>query len=170
VLEQHPPGSRSAPIRWVVSDNVHLLDVVFASRRNGAKLIAVVVLAHNVQRQESGIVDGAALRSLRDSRQHMVEVRVELAVDLDQRVFLRRANQKAHDHQALAGLEVEYTYSTPEIWCTSVSMGSVTRSSTSAGDAPGIAVVMFQHGNQDLRLLSRGIIAMENAPRAATPR
>ena len=33
----------------------------------------------------------------------LVEVRIELAVDLDQRIFLRCADEKAHNHQALAG-------------------------------------------------------------------
>ncbi len=89
----------------VVSDTSETCsNVVLHLGGDGAKLIAVVVLAPQRQRQDRHIVNGAGLdERLRDSRRHAVEVRVELAVDLDQRVFLRRADQKAHDDQALPG-------------------------------------------------------------------
>ena len=87
----------------VVSDTSRdLRDVVLHLIRDGAKLIAVVMLAPQRHGQNRHIVDRASLdERLRNSRRHAVEVRVELAIDLDQCVFLRRADKKAHDHQAL---------------------------------------------------------------------
>jgi hypothetical protein len=94
---------RGRPPMIVVSDTSEICsNVVLHLSRDGAKLIAVVVLAPQRQGQDRDIVDGAGLdERLRDSRRHAIEVRVELAVDLDQRIFLRRADQKAHNHQAL---------------------------------------------------------------------
>ena len=81
-----------------------LLDIVLHLAGDGAKLVAVVVRAPQGQREDGNIVDRARLDDgLRNSGRHAVEVRIELAVDLDERIFLRRADQEAHDHQALAG-------------------------------------------------------------------
>ena len=81
----------------------NLLDVVLNLIGDGAQLVAVVVLAPQRHGQDRHIVDGARLDDrLRNSRRHAIEVRVELAVDLDQRVFLRSADQEADDHQALS--------------------------------------------------------------------
>ena len=67
-----------------------------------AQLIAVVVLAPQGERQDGNVVDGPGLdERLRDALGHAIGVGVELAVDLDQRVFLRRPHQEAHDDQAL---------------------------------------------------------------------
>ena len=87
----------------VVSDtSPDLRDVVLHLRGDRAQLIAVIMLAPQRHRQNGNIVDGARLdQRLRNSRRHTIEVRVELAIDLDQRVFLGRADKKTYNHQAL---------------------------------------------------------------------
>src|ERR1035437_42400 len=63
-----------------------LPDVVLHLSGDSAKLKAVVMAAPQSQGQDWNIVDGAGLdERLRDSRWYAVEIRVELAVDLDQR-------------------------------------------------------------------------------------
>ena len=67
-----------------------------------AQLKAVVMLAPHRQSEDRDIIDGTSLdQRLRHSRRHAIEIRVKLAVDLDQGIFLRRADQEAYDHQAL---------------------------------------------------------------------
>ena len=85
-------------------DAGNLLNIVLHFVRDGAQLIAAIVRSPQGQSQDGNIVDGARLDDgLRNSGRHLAEVGIELAVHLDERVFLRRAHQKAHDHQALAG-------------------------------------------------------------------
>ena len=102
--ELHAHGSRKSADNCCLRYVRDLLEVVLHLRRDGSKLIAVVVLAPQRESKNRNVVDRTRLNErLRDSRWHPIEVRVELAIDLDKRIFLGRADQKADDHQALSG-------------------------------------------------------------------
>src|SRR5450631_1225399 len=84
-------GEYDAHCTWKAADNRRfryirgLLDRVLHLGSDGTQLIAVVMLTPKGQGQDWDIIDRTSLDDrLRNSRRHPVEVRVELAIDLDQ--------------------------------------------------------------------------------------
>ncbi len=100
-IEHHPHGAWKPTDDGTLRDVGNLLQIVLNLVGDGAQLVAVVVLAPQGQRENRHIVDGTRLDDrLRHARRNLIEVRIELAVDLDECVFLGRADQETHNHQA----------------------------------------------------------------------
>src|SRR6266581_2282185 len=102
--EHHTHRSRKAANNSRFRYIGNLLEVLLHFGCDRAKLVAVVMLAPQCQSKDRDVIDGAGLdERLRDSRGHAIEGRVELAIDLDECIFLWRPDQKTNDYQALPG-------------------------------------------------------------------
>src|SRR5579859_3024572 len=98
-------------LAWLPADDrcfgnvVQLFKRMFQFSRNKPQLVGVVVVAPKRQSKNRYIINRAHLDNrLRDSLRDAVEVRIELVIGLNNRIFLFRAYIEAHDHHAQAGM------------------------------------------------------------------
>jgi len=118
----------------------NLLNVVLHLIGDGAQLIAVVMLTPERHGRMGTSSMDRALMSAEKRPAHSIEIRVKLACNLDQCIFLGRADQKADNDQALPRRRRRVHIFDPRDLMNQILDRSVTRSSTSAGEAPGMAV------------------------------
>jgi len=141
--------------------------------RDRAQLIAVIVLAHSVMGQDRHIVDGAGFdQRLRNSRRHVIEVRVELAVDLISASSCGVPTRKRTITRLWPRAPTLNTHTRR----TEILMHQRLESQCDAlfpnlrrGDAPGMAVGDVQHGDKEsaASFLGGGMIATAKIPMAS---
>ena len=101
-------------------------------------------------------IERTLMSGLRNALGDAIEIRIQLVVGLDDRIFFFGAHVEADHQHAQPGWLMEYTYSTPGTSRSSRSMGMVARCCTSAGEAPGHLHENVEHGHNDLWLFFAG--------------
>ena len=107
-ISREPLGvEHHAHLPWQSADDlrlgnvVNLLELVLQFTRDLPQLVAVVVLAPQRQRHDGHVINGAHLdERLRNACGNAVEIRVQLVVGLDDRVFFFGAHVETHHQHA----------------------------------------------------------------------